>query len=212
MRLSLRVRDVALASWTTDRGSVARAVPAGLEPAAVDRAYLVSLVALRISGGRLGPFPVLPFSQLNVHTYVHFRGERAVFFLRSYVTPSALGGALFAAPLRPARLRFRPGTVEAPGPGVSLRYRLGDPAEPAELVRQELGLFEAAGVRSFRIRRGPGEWTRAEPVGGPRVDVVLALGFELTGEPSVFYAGGTSLETELPPERVTEGITGASGS
>lgn len=199
MRLTLGVRDLLLASWRTDRKSVARALFAGLEPALIDDEYLVSIVALRYRGGRLGRLPVPPFSQLNVRTYVSHGDEPAVFFLRAYVTWPGLAGALFGAPYRPARLRFRTGSVDAPAAGLSLRYRVDGPGEPGELGRHELGSFDAAGLRGFRVRRGPAEWRRAEPLAAPRADVLLALGFEVEGEPRLFYAERASFETEVPP-------------
>jgi hypothetical protein len=202
--LSARVRDLLLASWETDAERVARALPGGLEPAAVDGRHLVTLAAFRWEGGRLGRVPVPPFTQLNVRVYVEWAGEPAVFFLTARVTPPGLGGALFGAPYRPARLRVRPGLVAAPGLGVSLSYepRDPDPAGPGALARHELGLFEAAGLRGFRIRRAPADWQEAEPTGAIRADPLLALGFELDRPPSLLCAARTSFEVELPPRRL----------
>jgi hypothetical protein len=202
MRLSLRVRDLLLASWKAKRESVSRLLYPGLEPATVDGEYLVSIVALTNAGGRIGRVPVLPFSQLNVRTYVSYRGEPAVYFLRTYVSWAGMGAAFFGAPHRPARLRFEQGRAEAPGIGLALRYRLGEPGVPGELGRHELGLFEAAGLRGFRIRRGPADWVRAAPVEEPRADVLLALGFEVTEAPTLFHAAHTSFETDVPPRRL----------
>ena len=202
MRLRLFVRDLLLASWEADRDRVARVLPPGVAPAAVEGRYLVSVVALRFGGGRLGRLPVAPFSQLNVRTYVSFADEPAVFFARAYVTPLGLGGVFLGAPYRPARLRFRPGALEAPGLGLSLRYRTAGPAEPGELGRHELGLFEAGGLRGFRIRREPAAWERGVPVVEPRVDRLLALGFDLVGEPTLFYTARTAFEADVPPRKL----------
>src|SRR6185312_7162674 len=76
---------------------------------------------------RAGHSPVLPFSQLNVRTYVTWKGEPAVLFLASRVTLAGLPGLLFGAPYRSARLRVKPGQIRAPGLGVELRYRQGGP-------------------------------------------------------------------------------------
>ena len=212
MRLALAVRDLLLASWRTDRESVVRTLPAGLEPADVDGEYLVSLVALRYSGGRLGSLPVPPFSQLNVRTYVSYGDEPAVFFLRAHVTLAGMGGALFGAPYRPARLRFAPGHAEAPALGVSIGYRPDGPGDPRELARHELGLFEAAGLRAFRIRRGPAAWSRALPTEEPRADVLLALGFDLAEPPALLYAEDASFETDVPPRRITSASNSGSSA
>ncbi len=208
MRLFVTVPELVVASWTTDRESVARAVHPGLEPATVAGDHLVSLVALRVGGGRLARVPLPPFSQLNVRTYVTFEGEPAVFFLRSYVSLAGLGGALFGAPFRAARVRLRPGLVETPGAGVSLAYRGTGSGEPGELGAHELGLYEAAGLRSFRVRRGPAEWERADPVRVARADVLPALGFDVDGEPDVFYGRGASFELDVPARPVSVGPVG----
>jgi hypothetical protein len=202
VRLSLRVRDLVVASWPTDAQTVAAVVYPGLEPLAVDGEHLVSLVGVRFAGGRLGRAPVPPFAQLNARTYVRSPDGPGVFFLRSYVTPGGLGGILFGAPLRVARVRVEPGRVAMGGAGVDVRFRVTAPAEPGEIGRHELGLFEAAGLRAFRIERGAAEWRGAEPEGEPRADVLLALGFEVRGRPRIFYVSGASFETELPPRKI----------
>ena len=202
MLLRHAVRDLLLASWEIDPERVAAAVPPGLTPAPVDGRHLVTVAALRWRHGRIGLLPLVPFSQLNVRVYVEQGGETAVFFLALRVTPPGLGGALFGLPVRPARLRVRPDRVEARGLGVSLRFEPGGPAAPSELGHHELGLYEAAGLRAFRIRRGEAAWRQAEPLGEVRADPLLALGFEPAGPPSLRYAPEASFEAELPPRRV----------
>jgi hypothetical protein len=202
VRLTLEVRELLLASWTTDRDSVARAVYPGLEPVEVGGRHLVSLAALRFAGGRLGRVPVAPFAQLNVRTYVRHEGRPAVYFLRSYVTLGGLGGALLGAPLRAARIRMRAGRVDVPAAGVSLPYATGARADVGDLAGHEVGLFEAAGLRTFRIERGPAEWRRAAPAGASRADVLLALGFAVEGDPELAYAEGGSFAFDVPAARV----------
>jgi len=197
-----RVRDLVLASWETDAEQVARTLPPGLEPAPVDGRHLVTIAALRWDGGRLGRLPLPHFSQLNVRVYVRHEGEAAVFFLVMRVTPAGMGGALFGIPVRPARLRVRRGVVDAPGLGVNLAYEPRVPAAPSELTSHELGLFEAAGPRGFRVRRGEAVWERAEPTGPFSVEPLRALGFDVSAPPSLLYAERASFETELPPQRV----------
>jgi hypothetical protein len=197
------VRDLVLASWETDAERVARVLPAGLEPATVDGRHLVTIAALRWNGGRLGLLPVPHFSQVNVRVYARHRRETAVVFLALRVTPLGMGGALLGFPVRPLRARVREGSVEAKAFGVELRYERRGPAPPSELGSHEMGLFEAAGLRELRIRRGEASWERAEPVGPVRADPLRALGFEVATPPELLYAPHASFEAELPP-RVTE--------
>jgi Uncharacterized conserved protein (COG2071) len=196
-----RVRDLVLVSWETDADRVARILPAGLEPAAVDGRHLVTVAALRWAGGRLGFMPVPHFSQVNVRVYARRGEETAVVFLALRVTPLGMGGALFGFPVRPVRARVREGVVSAPGFGVELRYERRGPAPPSALGEHELGLFEAAGLREFRVRRGEATWERAEPVGPVRAEPLLALGFALDGPPEIRYAATASFDAELPPRR-----------
>lgn len=201
MLLRLRVRDLVLASWPTDAARIARVLPPGLAPAEIEGRHLVSIAAFRCPRGRLGPLPVPPFSQLNLRAYVEAGGQPGVFFLGTRVTWPGMGGALFGAPYRPARIGIGPGSVEAPGLGVSIRYEPRGPVEPGPLAGHVLGLFEAAGLRSFRIRRGAAAWQWAEPADEARADPLLALGFELAGPPDLLYAGRAELAAELPPRR-----------
>lgn len=204
MLFSVQVRDLLLASWETDAERVAGTLPPRLEPATVDGRHLVTIAALRYSGGRLGRLPVPPFSQLNVRVYVEWKGEPAVFFLAARVTVPGMAGALLGAPYRPARLRVRTGNVRAAGLGISVPYvrRGAGGTGPGALGSHELGIFEAAGLRAFRIQRGPAEWEDAEPSGPVRVDPLLALGFELRGPPNLHYAERASFEAELPARRI----------
>lgn len=201
MRLRLSVRRLVVASWPVPAEAVRRAVPPGLEPALVDGEHLASVVAVRFAGGRLGRVPVFPFSQLNLRTYVEAGGEPAVLFLRSYVTPGGLAGILFGAPFRLARVRVREDAVRAPGAGIDLRFRPGGATDPGDLGRHEVGLYEAAGLRRFRVERGPAEWRSAEPVGDARADGLLAVGLDVTGPPRIAVAGETWFETDVPPSR-----------
>jgi hypothetical protein len=197
-----RARDLVLASWETDAERVARILPARLEPATVDGRHLVTIAGLRWEGARLGGVPLARFSQVNVRVYVERSGETGVFFRALRVTLPGMGGALLGFPVRPARIRVRPGLVEAPGLGVRLVYEPRGPAEPSELASHELGLFEAAGLRAFRVRRGEAAWERAEPTGPFGADPLRALGFDVSDPPSLLYAAGASFETELPARRL----------
>lgn len=202
MILENRVRDLVLASWETDAGHVARVLPAGLEPATVDGRHLVTIAALGWDGGRLGLLPVPRFTQVNVRVYARHRGETAVVFLALRVSLLGMGGALLGFPVRPSRARVREGVVEAKGFGVELRYERRAAAGPSELGSHEVGLFEAAGLRELRVRRGEASWERAEAVGHVRADPLLALGFVVEGPPELRYAPHATFEAELPPQRV----------
>jgi hypothetical protein len=195
------VRDLVIASWEADVERIRAALPAQVEPLALDGRFLVSLVGFHVTGGRLGKLPLLPFSQLNARTYVSWRDEPAVFFLGSRVTAGGLPARLLGAPYRQARLRVREGLLRAPGLGVSLRFVLGREADPGSLGRHELGLVEDGDLRSFRVRRGEAEWRRGELSERARADFLVALGLEPRGEPELLYTVRTVFEASLP-ERV----------
>ncbi len=202
MLLRHRVRDLLLASWETDADRVARVLPGGLEPATVDGRHLVTIAALRWDGGRLGLVPVPRFTQVNLRVYARHRGETAVVFLALRVSLLGMGGALFGFPVRPVRARVREGSVRAKGFGVELLYERRGPAPIGELGSHELGLFEAAGLRELRVRRGEASWERAEVAGPVRADPLQALGFAVAGPPELLYAPHASFEAELPARRV----------
>jgi hypothetical protein len=199
VRLRLAVRDLVLCSWPVDPAAIERVAPAGLAPAMVGGRHLVSVVALRFGAGRLGRVPTPPFSQLNVRTYVEHDGEPTVLFLRAYATAGGLAGILFGAPFRHARIHVEPGLVRAPGLGLRIRFRLGEPTDPGELGGHERGLFEAGGLRRFDVERGPAEWRAAEPDGEIEARVLAALGVDPAGPPNLLYATGAAFVTSLPP-------------
>jgi hypothetical protein len=202
VRVTLRVRDLLIASWPVERRAVERALPEELQPADVDGRPLVSLVSFRVEGGRVGRLPVLPFSQLNARTYTTWQGEPAVFFLASRVTVFGLAGQALGAPFQLSRIRVRSGLVRAPALGLSLGYRTGEPAEVGSLGRHELGLFDSGGLRAIRIERGVADWRKAEPAEPVRADLLLALGFEPRGEPELLHCARTGFELEAPPTRL----------
>ncbi len=196
MRIHLDVENLLLATWETSREAVERVAPPGTEPVEVGGRHAVSVVSFRVRRGRVGRLPVLPFSQLNIRTYVTWKNEPAVLFLASRVTAAGLPGLLLGAPYRSARLRVRPGQVRAPGLGVDIRYEAGGPAEPGELGRHELGILESGGLKALRIQRGPAEWLSASLTAPVAAHVLLGFGFDPRGEPELVYAPRTSFETE----------------
>jgi hypothetical protein len=200
--VSLRVRDLLIASWEIERDAVERVLPTHLEPADVDGRFLVSLAAFRVVGGRVGKIPILPYSQLNARTYATWNDRPAVFFLDARVSAAGLPARMLGAPVRQARLRLRPGSTRAPGLGVELHYRLGSKGEAGLLGRHEVGLFELRGLRALEIRRGLTAWRQAELLAPARADLLLALGFDPSGEPSLVHAERASFEAEVPPRPI----------
>ena len=196
MRIRLDVENLLLATWETSRESVERVAPPGTEPVEVGGRHAVSVVSFRVRQGRVGRLPVLPFSQLNIRTYVAWKDEPAVLFLASRVTAAGLPGLLLGAPYRSARLQVRPGQVRAPGLGVDIRYEAGGPAEPGELGRHELGILEWGALKAIRIQRGPAEWLSASLTAPATAHVLLGFGFDARGEPELVYTPRTSFETE----------------
>ena len=201
MQASLRVRDLLIASWETGEDDLRAVLPRGLEPMPLDERFLVSLAAFRVEGGRAGRYPVPPYSQLNVRAYVSHLAKPAVFFVASRVTAGGLPAVLLGAPFRYGRMRVREGNVSAPGRGVQIRYRAGEPTEPGLFGKYELGLFENDGLRELRIDRGETAWQRGEALEPPKADFLVALGFHPRGEPELVYAARSSFGFEVPSRR-----------
>lgn len=197
------MRDLVIATWETDRERLERALPSELEPAVVAGRFLLSLAAFRVERGRAGGLPMLPYAQLNVRTYVTWQDEPAVFFIAARVTAGGLPGTVLGAPFRYARLRVEEGTVSAPGRGVLIRYRTGEPTTAGPLAQYELGLFENDGVRAFRVKRGDIAWHRAELLESARADFLFALGFEPHGRPELLYAPTSAFALEVPRRRIS---------
>jgi hypothetical protein len=185
VRLTLRIRDLLVASWTITRADAERLLPPGLEPATVDGEYIISLVAMRQEARPR-------HRQINVRTYVKHEGGEAVYFLLSRVTLPGLVGVLFGAPYGAARIAVERGRVEAPGLGVSLRYRVEEETSPGPIGLHETGLFGRSRLRAVRISRGPAEWRRAVLVGALRADPIASYGFQVE-EPKLLYAEETVL-------------------
>ncbi len=195
MRVSLRTRDLVVVSWPIARDDAERLLPAGLEPATVDGRFLISLVAMRHEG-------TPRYRQINIRTYVAHEGEEAVYFLVTRVTGPGLVGALLGAPFAPSRIAVGPGLVEAPGLGVSLRYRIGDETDPGTIGRHEIGIFGRTRLRTIRIRRGAAVWRRAVAEGHVRADPVAVYGFNPDEPADLLYAEQAQLELERRPTRL----------
>ena len=155
MQASLRVRDLLIASWETDRESLARGPPGS------SRSEWTGASSSRWSPsawkeGRVGRFRCLLLPAERPHVR-RWQGEPAVFFLASRVTAGGLPGACSGAPFRYGRFRVVPGAVRArPAAGCSIRYR-ADASPPIRglFIRvTSSGLFENDGLREFRIAAG----------------------------------------------------------
>jgi hypothetical protein len=209
VHLELTARNLLVVSWEVDEAALTADLPAAVRPALLPSGRgLVSLVALRASAPTLGRLRAPSFCQLWVRTYVIAGEEHAIFIYGLRTGIAGLGGVAFGMPVRPARIRVQDGRVSAPGLGVELRYRHdGRPSSVPALEGTEIGSQSAvyvmsAGVRRLWVEHSPFRWEAAELLTAPRIDPVLALGFDL-GEPvSVLYAERTALRTELPPSEV----------
>jgi hypothetical protein len=196
VRVTFRIRDLVVASWSITEAEAARLLPTGLEPAPIGDEHLISLVAMRHESRPR-------HAQINLRTYVTWKGdEDAVYFLLTRVTVPGLVGVLLGAPYAPSRISVRRGAVEAPGLGVSLRYEVGESAEPGPIGRHELGIFGRSRLRAVRIRRSPAIWRRAEAAGEIRADPVLFYGIGIDTPPNLLYTAVADLELEGRPRRL----------
>lgn len=207
MRIGFTARHLLVLTWPVEPGRVWRDLPPGVEAAVDDDGRAaVSLVALERTGVRIGDAPAPSFSELLVRTYVE-RPSPGSFVLAFRVTPGGLGGALAGMPYRPARIRVEEGRAEAPGLGVSARYRVTDaraelPFPTGDVPGRETVYFAAAGLRRISVEYDPVDWVEVELDGDVRADPVLALGFDVGSTPAAIYASETRGATTLPPERV----------
>jgi uncharacterized protein DUF2071 len=198
--VSLDVTDLLIASWEIGEED-ARKLVSGLEPARIEGRYLVSVVGLGRVRARAAGIPLAPFSQINLRTYALLGGESAVLFLRSWVTFPGIAVAVAGGPVGTARIRSRPGLLEAPGVGIRIHYELGPPADSGPLGRHELGLHRRGRLRAFTVRRGPADWREAEPLEA-RADPLLSLGLEPGRPPTLLYAPGMTFAIDERPRRV----------
>ncbi len=208
MRYEVVARSLVLLTWAVDGAALAADLPGGLRPALDDGGRgLVSIVAFRNQAPRLGGLRGARFAQVNVRTYVERDREQGIFLYLTRVGLPGLAGAAFGLPVRPARIRVAEGRVSAPGLGVELRYRHGGlPQVPqaggTPLGSHDVAFLVSAGLRRLVTQHEGFAWQAAELLGPPRVDPVLALGFDVHEPDSVLYAERTALVTELPPEEV----------
>jgi hypothetical protein len=204
MRLSLDVRDLLVASWLTDAGSVARTLGRGVEPAELDGQHLVSAVVFRCVGGRLGRLPAPRFAVLGICVYVELEGAPAAYLLDIRVTPPGklLGWYL---PVRTTRVRSRRGRAE--GLGLRIRYGIDGPADPGALASLGRTLLPAGRLKELPLRLGPLAWRRGELLEAPGLDPILALGFDVGPPAELLYAEQAGLVAELPAHPVETALS-----
>jgi hypothetical protein len=140
--------------------------------------------------------------QVNVRTYARHEGRDAVYFLAARVTPPGLAAVFLGAPVGPSRIRVERGSVDAPGLGFRLRYRIGEETDAGPIGHHELGIFGRKRFRSLEIVRSPTVWQQASPAGSIRADPILHLGIALAEPFSVFYAASTELVLQGRPRRL----------
>lgn len=205
MRYEAVLRDAVLVSWEADESALARDLPAGLRPARDESGrLLVSLAAFRHESPRLRGVRGPAFGQLDVRTYVERDGEQGSFLYLTRVALPGLTGVAFGLPVRPARIRVSQGRVSAPGVGVELRYRelATTPDARVAFGSLEYAFFVAAGLRRLVTRQEALAWRPAELLDRPRIEPVLALGFDV-GEPvSVLSAEGGAFAADVPAQEV----------
>jgi uncharacterized protein YqjF (DUF2071 family) len=82
--MTQRWHDLLFADWQVEPGALVRAVPAPLELDLCDGSAWLGVIPFTMSGVRLRGTPALPgasaFPELNVRTYVRYRGLEGVFF------------------------------------------------------------------------------------------------------------------------------------
>jgi uncharacterized protein DUF2071 len=189
VRVTFRTRDLAVVSWPIAREDAERLLPPTLEPAAVDGRYLISVVAIRPKGR-------VRYGQINIRTYVEHEGEQAVYFLVTRVTLPGLVGVLMGAPFAPSRISVARGSIEAPGLGISMRYEVGEEADPGPVGRHELGIYGRSRLKMIRIRREPAVWHRAALAAPVRVDPLMVYGFDIGADADAVYCDAAVLELE----------------
>jgi len=144
--LTARWADVLLLTFEAPADLIGRLVPVGVEPDRWHGRTHVSLVALGMRQVRVRGWPVPGFSahlQVNFRTYIRYRGEPGVWFIREFV-PSRLLAAVawlkFGEPFGTAPIRVRLDEHES---GIRASYQLGRP---------ELGWhLTIAGSRATRV-------------------------------------------------------------
>jgi uncharacterized protein YqjF (DUF2071 family) len=209
--LTTTVRNLLLATWAVPPAHLRHSLPAGVEPDLDDDgSALVSLAAARAGAVRVDGFPVPGFGHLAVRTYVRLDGKPSLFLLALRVTTAGLPGAFYGIPVRPARIRVRTGAVVAPGLGAELRYRVGaavqhlPTAGGVPLGSHVDAGFLSAGVRSFHASHAAPAWQEAALVAPPRLEPLIALGFDAREPDSLLYAESVQFGLTLPTEKVAD--------
>ena len=128
--LTARWTDVLLLTFAAPLPLIRRLVPAGVEPDLWNGTAHVSLVALGMRQVRVRGWPVPGFTahlQVNFRTYIRYRGEPGVWFIREFVPSRLLAAAAwltFGEPFGTVPISAR---VEAHEASVRASYQLERP-------------------------------------------------------------------------------------
>lgn len=141
--LSVRARDVLFAHWPVAPDALAAHVPDPLSVATHAGSAWLGVVALEVTGVRLGPLPdvTTPFLQVNFRTYVRHDGDLGVYFCSldcASPAAAAAGRAGWALPFHAAD-----GRADRHGGTVTYRSRRrGTPADE-DGERRPVARFDA---------------------------------------------------------------------
>jgi uncharacterized protein len=127
--------------WPVEAGLVRSLVPAELEIDTFDDSAWISITPFNLSGLRLYPMPPIPgisaFEELNVRTYVHYRGKPGLYFLSldaSKLLPALSARIFYQLPYYSADIdftevsgeyRFKSTRTLSPGTGFQAAWRRG---------------------------------------------------------------------------------------
>jgi len=204
--LSLRGEPLFYADWDnalfihfeTDPRILQRSVPYELD--LYDGQAFVSLVAFRMRGmrprmgGRLGALllkPIATHNFLNLRTYVRYRGEPAIFFMREWLDNELsvwLGPSTFGLPYRFGKIDYRGaglrGDIRAPDGALKYQAELShdafatcEPGSLAEFLLERYTAFTQSRLtkRFFRIWHEPWRQVPARVALGPS-DLIASSG------------------------------------
>ena len=99
--------------WPLEESALRPLIPAELEIDTFENSAWVGVTPFGISGLRLYPMPAIPgisdFDEVNVRTYVHYRGQPGIFFFSldaSRVIPALGARVFYQLPYYPADINF----------------------------------------------------------------------------------------------------------
>jgi uncharacterized protein YqjF (DUF2071 family) len=204
--MTQRWHDLLFAHWQVEPGALVRAVPAPLELDLCDGSAWLGVIPFTMSGVRLRGTPALPgasaFPELNVRTYVRYRGLEGVFFFSLDAgnrIAVAAARRWYRLPYYRARMvvRRRDGAIlyrsrrihrAAPEAELDVTYApAGDPFSPAPgsldrwlVERYRLFTVSAGSVLAAEILHPA--WTLRPASAAFRINTMTGLGLALPAE------------------------------